>query len=445
MAPLPRIRVSQNRRFLVTEDGQPFFWLGDTAWELFHRLTRAETELYLQNRRLKGFNLVQAVALAEFDGLRTPNANGDLPLIDLDPARPNEAYFAHLDWVVRRAAELGLYIGLLPTWGDKLTPMWGQGPAIFNEKNARAYGRWIGERYREASNLVWILGGDRPERDKEGNDLRPIVRAMAAGIRAAAGSQAFMTYHPAGRAGSAAPFHNDEWLDLNMWQSGHRARDVANWEMITADYLRVPVKPVLDGEPNYEDHPVAPWPVWDPASGYFRDHDVRKAAYRAVFAGACGHTYGHHSIWQFYDPALREPINHPWCSWQEALERPGAAHLGQLRRLMQSRPFLTRLPDQGVLRSPAGVGAEHARATREDGGAYLMVYLPLARSVEVDLGKLSGQQARAWWFDPRSGAAAEIGTFETGGWQTFTPPGEGPDWVLVVDDAARGFGAPGAA
>ena len=166
---LSRISISSNRRFLVDENGAPFFWLGDTAWEIFHRLTREETEDYLENRRQKGFNLVQCVALAEFDGLRAPNVYGDLPLVDLDPARPNEAYFTHLDWVIARSAEKGLYIGLLPTWGDKVNRMWGQGPVIFNPSSARVYGEWIGRRYRQASNVIWILGGDRLEKDDKGN------------------------------------------------------------------------------------------------------------------------------------------------------------------------------------------------------------------------------------------------------------------------------------
>src|SRR5262249_18837819 len=91
------LRVSENRRFLVRADGTPFFYLADTAWELFHRLDFEQAEDYLENRAAKGFTVIQAVALAEFDGLTEPNANGDLPLIDQDPARPNAAYFEHVD------------------------------------------------------------------------------------------------------------------------------------------------------------------------------------------------------------------------------------------------------------------------------------------------------------------------------------------------------------
>jgi hypothetical protein len=113
------LRVSADGRHLLQADGRPFFYLADTAWSLFHRLSREEADHYLRNRAAKGFTVIQAVALSENDGLRTPNAYGERPLVEHDPRRPNEAYFAHVDWVVDRAAELGLTIALLPTWGDK--------------------------------------------------------------------------------------------------------------------------------------------------------------------------------------------------------------------------------------------------------------------------------------------------------------------------------------
>src|ERR1051326_6509939 len=106
-AQLPRLKISDNHHFLITESGQPFFWLGDTAWELFHRLNREDAEHYLKNRAQKGFNVVQAVALAEFDGLTITNAYGHLPLIENDPLQPNEDYFKHVDWIVAKANSLG--------------------------------------------------------------------------------------------------------------------------------------------------------------------------------------------------------------------------------------------------------------------------------------------------------------------------------------------------
>ena len=115
---LPVLKVSDNHRFLVNGNGQPFFWLGDTAWELFHRLDREQAERYLARRAQQGFTVIQAVVLAEIDGLKTPNAYGHTPLHDNDPNRPDEDYFRHVDWIVAKANALGLYVGLLPTWGS---------------------------------------------------------------------------------------------------------------------------------------------------------------------------------------------------------------------------------------------------------------------------------------------------------------------------------------
>ena len=210
--PTPRLAVSANHRFLVTADGRPFFWLGDTAWELFHRLNREDAEKYLRLRAEQRFNVIQAVALAEFDGLTVTNAYGQLPLIDRDPLRPNEEYFRHVDWIVAKANSLGLYIGFLPTWGDKWNKKWGVGPEIFDAQNAETYGEWIGRRYR-AAGLIWILGGDRPvENEKQ----REILDAMGRGLRRGDGGAHLITFHPTGGSGSAQWFHAVEWMDLNM-------------------------------------------------------------------------------------------------------------------------------------------------------------------------------------------------------------------------------------
>ncbi|MEM9660422.1 MAG: DUF4038 domain-containing protein, partial [Planctomycetota bacterium] len=126
-ADVRQLGVSENGRDLVDGDGKPFFYLGDTAWELFHRLNREEADVYLENRAAKGFTVIQAVALAELDGLTAPNAYGRLPLIDGDPNRPavdreNDDYWDHVDYVVAKAESLGLFVGMLPTWGDKWQP-----------------------------------------------------------------------------------------------------------------------------------------------------------------------------------------------------------------------------------------------------------------------------------------------------------------------------------
>ncbi|HEY0432298.1 MAG TPA: glycoside hydrolase family 140 protein, partial [Chitinophagaceae bacterium] len=412
----------------------PFFWLGDTGWELFHRLSRPEIATYLENRRKKGFNVIQAVILAEFNGLLRPDFYGDIPFKDLDPSQPNEKYFTLVDYCVQLAMKKGMFMGLLPTWGDKVTRMWGQGPVIFNEQNALLYGRWLGERYQKFPNIIWILGGDRPP-FTDSVDYRPIWGAMAKGLTEGYGGKPLITYHTSGGHSTAEFIHNESWLSMNTMQSGHGSgHDVAVWKMIAKDRALEPAKPTLDAEPNYEDHPVNPWPRWDPANGYFRAYDVRKQTYRSVFAGACGVTYGHHAVWQFMS-AREDTINHADRYWPAALDRPGAFQAGYLRKLIESRGITGRIPDSSLLAESAGSGGEHIECFRDADDRYAMCYLPMGRKIAVNTSFIKQEQVKISWFNPRTGKVERvIRTKRKDVMDVTSPvPGFGNDWVLIIE------------
>ncbi|AHM61170.1 hypothetical protein D770_14580 [Flammeovirgaceae bacterium 311] len=437
-----RLRVSSNNRYLETESGKPFFWMGDTAWELFHRLTREEATSYLRNRAEKGFNVVQAVALAEMDGLRVPNPYGELPLESMDPARPRDAYFQHVDFIIKEAASLGMYIGLLPTWGDKVNRLqWGTGPEVFTPQNAFAYGKWLGNRYKWQRNIIWIIGGDRNPRDD--ND-KAIWSAMANGIAEGVGGhdKALFTYHPQPTGsekdgGSADYFHQEEWLDFNMLQTGH-CRDNNVDEKVFSVYQLNPVKPIIDGETIYEDIGIC---FNNKDLGVGTAYDVRKHAYLTVFAGAFGHTYGSNPIWQFYAPG-RAPSHQPGYYWYIAMDLPGAGQMKYLRRLMESRPIMERVPDQSIIGDARSIG-DRIQATR--GKDYLMVYTTQGKGFTVNTSKISGRRFIAHWYNPKNGEVTEAGTYSQRGVIEFTPPKSryGEDWVLVVDDASKNYSLPG--
>jgi hypothetical protein len=446
----PRITVSENRRFLVTEDGVPFFWLGDTAWELFHRLNREDATRYLENRAQLGFTVVQAVAIAELDGHSTPNAYGHLPLTDLDPARPSvkdgpdNDYWDHVDFIVNQANALGITIGFLPTWGRYWHDSVKDGKPLFTPANAESYGEWLGRRYKD-NGIVWILGGDR---SVDNETQKEVIRAMARGLRQGDGGTHLITFHPSGGNGSSTWFHNDDWLDFNMRQNGHVAEFNGRYDQTRADYNRTPVKPILDGEPIYEDHPIS----FDAKkNGHSTAADVRRPIYWDLFMGACGHTYGHHSVWQM-SSTNKGPVNNPLMPWSEAIHQPGAAQMQHAKNLMLSRPFLTRVPDDSIIvtdRVPTAVpGAGRYRfvATRDQDSSCAMVYVPVGRKFKVRMAKLTGPKVKAWWFNPRDGKAREIGTFDNQADREFTPPdlGEQLDWVLVLDDVTRKYPEPGA-
>jgi hypothetical protein len=444
------LKVSENKRFLVREDGTPFFYLGDTAWELFHRLNREEADKYLADRVAKGFTVIQAVAIAELDGHKDPNPYGHLPLTDLDPARPAvqdgpaNDYWDHVDYILNKANSLGLYIGFLPTWGRYWHDQIKDGQPLFTPQNAEVYGEWLGRRYKDKA-LIWILGGDRPV---ENDTHREIIRAMARGLRRGDGGAHLMTLHPPGGNSSSTWFHNDDWLDFNMRQNGHVPEFTGRYDKTREDYDRTPVKPVIDGEPIYEDHPVS----FDAKKlGHSISSDVRRPLYWDLFSGACGHTYGHHSVWQMWQPG-RNPINNPLMPWFEAIDQPGAGQMQYGRRLIESRPILSRVPDDSIIvtdrvpTSVPGAGRYRFVATRDTDGTYAMVYAPVGRAFKVRMDVIKGAKVKAWWYNPRNGQAAAVGEFPNTGEREFTPPDKGEmlDWVLVLDDASKGYPAPGA-
>lgn len=462
---LAPIEVNAGGHYLET-NGQPFFWLADTAWQLIDACTPEETAYYLHARGEQGFDVIQATILAEFDGLNIPNAIGERPFRDNDPSQPNEAYFDHVVDVVDLAAANHLYVALLPAWGDKVTAPWGAGPRIFTLENlpiARAYGRYLGAKLKSRSNVVWMLGGDRPASligstsgeypqspaveagFPPNQDWTPIWSAIAAGLGDGLGRKPVCLYHPSGGPFSTSVFLKDAaWLSINGIQGGHgTGRDVPIWSIIARDTAIRPAKPTLDLEPNYEDHPYNPWPRWDPASGYFDDYDVRKQTYRSVFAGGCGVTYGHHSVWQFAS-SRHESINHAKMGWIDALYRPGARQMRFLRELIESRPFFDRIRDPSMILSGSGEGGLHMEATRDRAGSYAFIYFPTYdQKAVIDQVPLAGRRLRAWWFDPRSGVANLIGVVDGGHQRTYRSPAYGPDWVLVLDDAASTFLPPG--
>ncbi|WP_341228014.1 glycoside hydrolase family 140 protein [uncultured Arcticibacterium sp.] len=426
------LKISNDGKYLSTEKGEPFLWMGDTAWELLHRLNREETDLYLNTRLAQGFNVIQTVVLAELDGLNTPNAYGEKPLIDNNPELINEAYFEHVDYVMEKAQKLGLQVALLPTWGDKFNLKWGDGPVVFNSKNAETFGHILAKRYLKYDNIIWVLGGDRIPEEAVHFD---IVRAMARGIRSV-DTKHLISYHPSGTK-IASDYFDDKWLDIDMYQSGH-SRISKEYEFIKKVDAK---RPFINGEARYENIGDR---FWDKSqTGWLDDADARIGGYWSMLSGTAGYTYGCNDVWQMY-AIDKEPMIKARTGWSQALQLPGANQMKYLKALFESFPWQQMSNNQALISSENPEDESYIVASIGHKKDFIIAYTPTGRSIQLDFSKMKAKEVKSFWYNPRSGKSKSAGTFKTTENPVFEPwsNGWGSDFVLVVMDANSEYQMP---
>lgn len=428
------LKVSPSRRYLVDQQDRPFLYHADTAWMLFNKLTVPEAIEYLTQRQAQGFNVVQ-VQLTGFLGMT--NRQGQLPFAGTPPEQrfdqPNEAFFASVDQVVEAAGRMGLLLAIAPAWSGccgegwagrdregRPTPLNTNGPEA-----SRRWGQWLGKRYGKHGHILWILGGDN-----DPNNAREEIRSLGLGLKDTAPKQ-LITYHAASTHSSTDVWPSGEpWLDVSMVYTYFRGFNKAwnrnqpdVYEVSLAEYAKTPIRPFFLGESTYEGEHDA----WGSAL------QARKQAYWCLLSGGMGQAYG--------SPNWNLPEN-----WRSILEHPGGISLGHLRRLFESRPWWTLIPDRDHQLTREGHGTfatnNYVTSARTEDRSSAFVYLPTARPVVLDLTQLTGPSIRAWWFNPRTGSAELSGELPREARRTLTPPGDG-DWVLVLDDSSRAYPPPG--
>ncbi|UEG52847.1 glycoside hydrolase family 140 protein [Mucilaginibacter daejeonensis] len=440
-AGLPLLKVSDNHRYFSTPDGKPFFWLGDTGWLLFSKLDRAEAEKYLEIRRKQGFNVIQVMVIHD---IKETNAYGDSALVNKNIAHPavtpganpdNEAeydYWDHVDYIVDLAAQKGIYMAMVPVWGSVVKSKNHDVPA----EKAKVYAEFLAKRYKDRSNVIWMNGGDIA-----GSDSTRVWNTIGETLRAGDPDK-LITYHPRGRTQSSTWFHNENWLDFNCFQSGHRtyAQDTSkkdlkygedNWKYVNVDYAKTPIRPTFDAEPSYE---KIPYGLHDVKLPRWKAADVRRYAYWSVFAGGCGYTYGNNDVMQMHKPTDKSSAYGSKEYWYQSVNDPGAKQMVYIKELMLSRPYYERVPDQSLIAGKQGTRYNYLLATR--GKNYAFIYTYTGRNISVNTAKLPGIKIKASWFDPRTGKITAGITQAKARVLNFNPPGEpkkGNDWVLILD------------
>lgn len=415
--PVFPLSVSADGRHLVDASGAPFLIHGDTAWSLIAQLRREDVEHYLTDRRKRGFNAI-LVSLLErkFSDNAPANAYGVSPFAaEQNFGRPEEAYFAHADWVLQRAADEGFLVLLTPSYlgfngGDE---GWYRDMSAAGSEALRRYGEWLGRRYRDFTNILWVNGGDFDPPDKS------LVRAIAEGIRSE-DPQALHTAHGAPESSSLDYWRGERWLDVNaVYTYGPVHEEVLDQRTFGVRIPSFLIESVYEGE-----HGSTP-------------RQLRAQAYQALLTGAAGHIFGNNPIWYFDGPGLYSSD----VTWKEALGSDGAASMTHLISLMRSLPWWTLVPDEGrdLLVDGQGPREERAVAAAAGDGSFALVYLPTRRQVILDLGGLAGPRVVARWYDPSSGAFTTThapvpaqGLHRFGGDLRPNASGE-DDWILVLE------------
>jgi hypothetical protein len=388
------VGISTDHRSFVDGDGRPCFWLGDTLWELFTAYPVEEAETILEDRRSKGFNAIQVMLLGVGGG-KKPNVSGEKPFVDDAVSTPNEAYFSRIDSIVRIAAKknLVLVIGLYhksPEYGKLIT-----------RENARAWGAWIGRRYRSDRNVIWSM---YPEAK---NSYLPLVRELAAGLAEGDGGSHRITVHPDPSPASSSWIHDEPWLSFNTLQSFKSTH--LNYEMVAADYARRPVKPAVNGEARYE------------VEGGTTPLNIRNGAWWSCLAGGF-YSFGHGGNWM--KPA-------EWRNW---IDSPASRQMKILGDFFRSLDWWTLVPDQAVI---SGVAGEKA-AARSSSRDWAIVYLPSGGTVTVDLASVKAPVgARVRWINPATAETLSAGTFPASGTRPFTAPEGWTDAVLLVTSTVK--------
>ena len=421
-----RLKVSDNHRYLIHENGTPFFWLGNTAWLISERLTRDEVEYYLVNEHRAGYNAAQiqvinSIPTFNIYGQQANDASFDMWKFS---KKDQYGYWEHLDFIVDFAASQGIYIAMDCIWGSQINKM--------TTEKAAKYGKFLGERYKNKPNIIWMIGGDIL-----GDKGTASWDALARAIRKA-DSNHVMTFHPRGRTTSARWFADREWMDFHMFQSGHRRygqrngdgdytikdnTEEDNWRYVDLTWEGNEVKPVIDGEPSYEDIPQG---LHDFSAPRWMDYDVRRYAY-------C-----HNSIMQFIKPGLLASFGAE-KPWWDAMKDPGYNQMKYLKWLILAFPFEERIADQSVIAGQNGERYDRNIATR--GNDYLLVYNYSGKPMQLDLSKISGAKKNVWVMNPSDGTLKYLGEFDSKVTE-FANDGaylRGSDRVFIAVDAQKNY------
>lgn len=417
------LRLSRGNRYIIDQNNKPFFWSGDAAWSLIAQLSKQDADLYLDNRKEKGFTVIM-VSLIEHKFCTNAPANiyGEKPFNDRPFVSPNEKYFEYADYIIMSAAKHNIVVLLAPLYlgFDCKDEGWCTEVKAASPDDLHAWGKYVGTRYKNFNNIIWLIGGDtNPVQVKDK------VLALVEGMREVDTLHLFSA-HNQPETMAVTPWPDELWLSVNNIYS----YDSALYKYYMKAYNHIPEMPYFQIESAYEnEHNSTP-------------QQLRSEAYWAILSGAMGHVFGNCPVWHFGSAET-------WCNladWKKEMNNSGSVSMDILQRLFRSRSWHTLIPDFNNSIITSGYGTwgskDHVASARTLDRSTIIAYLPSKRMITVNMSSIRGAKAKCWWYDPSSGKAISIGTYAASGFRSFTPDSEG-DLVLVIDDASLNLPVPG--
>ena len=417
-SPAYPLRVSASERYLVDSNDTPFLMVGDSPQALIGVLNDQDIESFLANRQRYGFNTVWVNLLCnDYTGCKADGTtfDGTPPFVTPgDLGTPNEAYFARVDRALALAGKYGMNVLLDPIeTGGWLKVLRANGTA-----KAYQYGVYVGTRYKDVPNIIWMSGNDFQSWSDPTDDA--LVVAVAQGIRAA---------DPVHLQSVELNYYVSSSLDDPTWQPLIQLEAAYTYQPTYAevlkDYARENFKPVVMVEANYEQE-----------HDYTGPATLRRQEYWAVLSGAAGQLFGNKYTWQFAQ------------DWKSHLDTSGSLQLAYATNLFSSRSWYDLVPDQqhsfvtqgfGTFASTGSVNnSDYVTAAVTSDHKLGMAYVPSARTLTVDMTQLAGP-VNARWYDPTNGTYATISDapLDNVGPRDFTTPGKNSagdgDWVLVLE------------
>lgn len=403
-------------QYLVDQDNVPFLMIGDAGWSAAVALNSTDLAVYMNDRQAKGFTVIMIQATdPHFQPFSPNNWNGDAPFSGgvNNWASPNEAYWLNVDAVLNAAKNRNMVVLFFPAYIGFNCGVEGWCANMQAQTNTamQNYGAFIGDRYKNQGNIIWMHGGDANANDYTNAAAR--VAAIRTGILGADTGGHLHSAHSAPERSALDDYSS--LIDVNTTYSY-----TSSQTEIQNDYQRVGALPFMYVEGHYE------------GSGSDTPTVLQGQIYNAYLGGALlGHVFGNDPLWYF------------GSGWASELSSAGNVSMQRCAQLMKSRAWWLLAPDysNAIVTSSKGTGTNYKATAQTTGGETTMVWNPTTATVTVQMSLLGGATSHAWWWNPDTNATTDLGNFSNSGTQVFTPPAARR--MLVLDNLASNLAAPG--